>query len=121
MGRLYKTVEHAYQAAKTDIGGQKEKVRLSATPGQAKRIGLTVLLRDGWDDEKIEVMKTLLKIKFSIPELRQKLMDTKDIDLVEGNTWGDFFWGVDSKSGQGENVLGMLLMLVRAELQKEYG
>lgn len=36
--------------------------------------------------------------------------------IVEGNTWGDAFWGVDSRTGEGENHLGQILMQVRSEL-----
>ena len=34
---------------------------------------------------------------------------------MEGNTWGDRFWGVDG--GEGENHLGGLLMKIRLELR----
>ena len=33
-----------------------------------------------------------------------------------GNTWGDTCWGVDLRTGQGENHLGRILMKVREEL-----
>jgi predicted NAD-dependent protein-ADP-ribosyltransferase YbiA (DUF1768 family) len=60
-------------------------------------------------------MEGLVRQKFSKdPVLRQRLLDTGDQDLVEGNTWGDTFWGVCR--GQGSNWLGRILMDVRAEL-----
>ncbi len=37
--------------------------------------------------------------------------------VVEGNHWGDTCWGVDNRTGQGENHLGKILMQVREELQ----
>lgn len=46
-----------------------------------------------------------------------RLAETGDVDLVEGNTWGDTFWGV--YNGRGENWLGVLLMLTREELRAE--
>jgi predicted NAD-dependent protein-ADP-ribosyltransferase YbiA (DUF1768 family) len=59
-------------------------------------------------------METLLRQKFAHPELRAKLKETNDAELVEGNWWGDRFWGVCR--GEGENHLGKLLMKIRAEL-----
>jgi predicted NAD-dependent protein-ADP-ribosyltransferase YbiA (DUF1768 family) len=50
--------------------------------------------------------------------MREMLLLTGDCELVEGNTWGDKFWGVCD--GEGENHLGKLLMKIRAELAKEY-
>jgi predicted NAD-dependent protein-ADP-ribosyltransferase YbiA (DUF1768 family) len=56
-----------------------------------------------------------VKDKFSRnPELRVKLLNTGDLQLVEGNYWGDTFWGVCN--GKGENHLGKILMRVRKEL-----
>jgi predicted NAD-dependent protein-ADP-ribosyltransferase YbiA (DUF1768 family) len=75
-------------------------------------------VRPDWDDTKINTMLTLLRQKFALgSELAKKLLDTGNRDLVEGNTWGDTFWGVCK--GQGENMLGKLLMQVRAELRGE--
>ena len=39
-----------------------------------------------------------------------------DVDLIEGNTWGDTFWG--QVDGKGENKLGKLLMKIRDELME---
>jgi predicted NAD-dependent protein-ADP-ribosyltransferase YbiA (DUF1768 family) len=62
-------------------------------------------------------MEDLSRQKFSHPELRQKLLDTGSCTLVEGNTWGDTFWGVCD--GVGENHLGKLLMTIRADLESD--
>ncbi len=35
---------------------------------------------------------------------------------MEGNWWGDIFWGVDVTSQIGQNMLGKLLMQVREEI-----
>ena len=63
-------------------------------------------------------MEELLRKKFAHdkPLLRQALIDTGDQELIEGNWWGDRFWGVDLKTNQGQNHLGMLLMKIRSEL-----
>lgn len=114
----YPTVENAYQAAKTnDIGHQRQLVTI--TPGQAKRVGKTFRLSADWDDRKLAVMDDLLWQKFQLPLYRMKLLATGDCMLVEGNTWGDKFWGVCE--GEGENHLGKLLMKIRTNLQLEPG
>jgi predicted NAD-dependent protein-ADP-ribosyltransferase YbiA (DUF1768 family) len=46
----------------------------------------------------------------------QKLLDTGTQTLVEGNWWGDVFWGVCK--GVGSNHLGKLLMKLRKEGQQ---
>lgn len=115
---VYPTVENAYQAMKSeDIEVRKHVATLSA--GQAKRFGKTITLPDYWDRSpspggiiyKIDVMGTLLMRKFQIPDLREALLATKGFELIEGNYWGDTFWGVCK--GVGENHLGKILMRIR--------
>jgi predicted NAD-dependent protein-ADP-ribosyltransferase YbiA (DUF1768 family) len=52
----------------------------------------------------------VVKIKFSEPGLGAKLLATGDAELIEGNTWNDVWWGVNEKTGKGENWLGKILM-----------
>jgi hypothetical protein len=69
-------------------------------------------MRPDWDEVKIEVMRDVLVSKFQHnSELRQKLIDTGDAYLEEGNWWGDTFWGVCK--GKGQNKLGLLLIQLR--------
>ncbi|MBR4196328.1 MAG: hypothetical protein IKQ95_06420 [Synergistaceae bacterium] len=49
--------------------------------------------------------------------MSDKLLATKQALLVEGNDWEDTFWGFDVNLGYGRNMLGQLLMKIRAELQ----
>jgi ribA/ribD-fused uncharacterized protein len=115
-GNLYPTAEHAYQAAKTLDPQERLAVRSALTPGQAKKLGQRVTLQPGWDDLKDEVMRIILADKFTRnPELGMALKATKDRELIEGNTWGDVYWGVCG--GMGENRLGQILMEVRHFLQ----
>jgi len=61
-------------------------------------------------------MYELLCLKFGDKELLEKLIDTYPHELVEGNYWHDTFWGqcnCTKHQGDGENVLGSLLMFVR--------
>lgn len=118
-GERYPTVEHAFQGAKTLDPGEREKVRLAATPTLAKRLGRKVTLRRDWEAIKVNVMRELLRLKFQHPELRERLLATGDVRLIEGNTWNDRTWGCVWVKTQwvGRNLLGQLLMQVRAELQ----
>jgi len=114
-GDMYTSTEHAYQAAKTLSQEEREKIKEADTPGQAKRLGQKVTMRSDWDDIKIDIMYQLLKEKFQEGSiLAQLLLETGYAKLIEGNTWGDTFWG--QCKGKGENHLGKLLMKVRKEL-----
>lgn len=114
-GIAYPTVENAYQAAKTlDI--EARKLIQYSTPSEAKKLGKTVSIREDWEQIKIDVMRKLLHQKFLQKDLREKLIATGDLELIEGNWWGDRFWGVCK--GEGQNHLGKLLMAIRTELRK---
>jgi ribA/ribD-fused uncharacterized protein len=114
-GVEYPSVEHAYQAAKTTDLRQRLIVRRQPTPGAAKRAGRKLFLRPNWDAVKISAMTELVGEKFKRPELATKLVATGDAELIEGNNWGDTFWG--QHNGVGENHLGKILMTVRDELR----
>lgn len=113
---IVKTVEHAYQALKAKTKDECDWVLASSTPGIAKRRGQKVDAWDNWDDMKDDIMLELLRTKFFFnDDMKARLLATGDARLVEGNTWGDRYWGVCR--GEGENMLGMLLMQVRNELR----
>jgi len=44
-------------------------------------------------------------------DLKERLLDTHNLELIEGNNWDDTYWGICN--GRGRNMLGMLLMEVR--------
>lgn len=114
-GKVYASVEAAYQAAKCSDPKDRVQFQNLSDPFQAKKLGKKVALRRDWDGIKLSLMETLLREKFSIPELAQLLLDTGDALLEEGNTWGDTYWGICR--GQGKNHLGKLLMKIRDELR----
>lgn len=107
----FPTVEHAYQAAKTDDIVERVAIALTASPGQAKRTGQKLKLKQDWHLHKRRIMEELLVQKFMKPELRAMLMATEGHDLVEGNYWGDTYWGI--YNGKGHNYLGKILMSIR--------
>lgn len=113
------SVENAYQAAKIDptILGYVAKVRSFAdlTASEVKIAGRKIEMRSNWEEIKLPLMYAFLVQKFSHPNLRLLLQSTGTSELVEGNTWGDVWWGVDARTGIGENNLGKLLMRVRSE------
>lgn len=115
---LYPTVEHAYQAAKVEDELMRMRIRRCKTPGEAKHLGKTLTLRDDWEEVKVSVMTTLVARKFMRHEdLKRKLVSTGDAVLIEGNNWGDTFWGMcpEPSTGKliGSNRLGVILTTVR--------
>lgn len=116
----FPTVEHAYQAAKAFLSsGACNRVILEAyallpKPGMAKELGGVVRTSPEWNMVRISIMKDLLTQKYHDPVLKKLLIGTGTREIIEGNTWGDTFWGVCN--GEGENNLGKLIMEVRTEI-----
>lgn len=117
-GVQYLTLEHAFQAAKTNHPQEKHNIATANSPGMAKKLGRMCNLREDWQEVKDDIMLDLLRIKFSPQALAFLLLRTGDRELVEGNTWGDRYWG-QCPLGFGENRLGKLLMQVRVELKAQ--
>lgn len=116
-GITYPTNEHAFQAVKTLNKSLRAEIANAATPGIAKEMGNQVSLRPDWEEIKTDVMLELCRKKFSVPDLKQKLLATEGCYLVEGNHWGDRCWGV--VNGVGENRLGQILMHIRSDLSND--
>lgn len=124
-GIEYPSSEHAYMAAKIEFDGKllsilhRIKVSKIKSPGDAKKYGKTVVLAPGFDENKIQIMKEILFYKFTQnDDLAERLLNTGEAMIVEGNTWWDRFWGVCQ--GEGENHLGKLLMEIRDFLPQYY-
>lgn len=119
-GITYPTNEHYFQAQKTLNKIEKRAIAAAPTPGKSKRMGRNVQLRPDWEVIKDQVMLDALRLKFAVPEMREKLLATGDEELVEGTWWHDKTWGVcycPECEGRGENRLGKLLMKVREEIK----
>ena len=118
-GIKYPTVEAAFQAEKTLDLHMKMTIATTDNPGKAKRMGRKVVLREDWEEIKDKIMEDCLRLKFSDPILREKLLATGDEELEEGNWWHDNYWGscYCSRCGDvGKNKLGYLLMKIRKEI-----
>jgi len=111
-GIIYPSSEHAYQAAKTTNQILRKKISKLSTPSEAKAEGKKLKIRKNWDEIKIAVMRNILLEKFvANDDLRKRLIRTEDHDLIEGNNYGDVFWGMTETGGR--NELGISLMWVR--------
>lgn len=109
--------ESAYQAMKSSDPAIHQILAKMMRPGEAKRYGKRITLRSDWEDIKLDVMHDIVTAKFDQnPELQRKLLLTGFCELEEGNTWGDTIWGVcPPNSGNGENMLGIILMNLRSK------
>lgn len=117
-GQTYANNEAAFQAQKTCCAKEQQQFSIFRlhNPAEAKKRGKKLTLRPDWDKVKIFLMYEICMCKFmQNPELRDALLATGNSLLIEGNTWGDYFWG--KVNGHGENHLGLILMDVREKLK----
>lgn len=112
-GLEFSCVEAAFQSFKTN-GLELRKKFVGLNGYEAKELGRKISLREDWDQIKVKVMRQLIECKFSL-ELGDKLK--KEQGDLEVNSWDDTFWGVCN--GKGHNMLGKILMEVRAKLLKD--
>ena len=109
----YYNAEAAYQAQKCSRYEDRCQFALLSAD-EAKRLGQKIEIRSDWDEIKYPVMEQVVYAKFAQnPTLAQDLLDTGDKPLKEGNTWGDVYWGINLRTGEGENNLGKILMALR--------
>ncbi len=129
-GYWFPSTEHAFQAEKSlDIDirfkfmSQKEMdnrwnynpEHRQFNPSYAKKEGNILHIRGDWELIKDRVMYQLCLFKFTYyKDLKQKLLSTGSLELIEGNIWGDTYWG--RVRGRGLNKLGNILMDIRSIL-----
>ena len=118
---IYPSVEHAYQAAKTQNIDLRKKIQ-NASVHEARKIGkneITIPLT--WDTDRLVVMKQLQKSKYTDNlNLKLKLLLTGNEEIIQGGTMPDKFWGQDD-FGDGKNHNGKIIMKVREEIKTEEG
>ncbi len=116
--KLWPTSEHYFQAQKFAGTEYEEHIRLTATPMDAANMGRDrkLPLRKDWEIVKDEIMRKAVMAKFRANEdARKILLSTGNEELIE-NTTKDYYWGCGD-NGTGRNMLGRILMEVRAELR----
>jgi ribA/ribD-fused uncharacterized protein len=122
-GRVYPTAEHAYQAGKARKEAVREWILSAPTPSLLAMAAHGLYTWDvapDWSQNKFDRMRRVLRAKFTQHEdLRDLLLSTGDLRLVEvgrvdnevNRVWGEI-------RGKGLNMLGVLLMELRADLQR---
>lgn len=119
-GYWYANNEAAFQAQKTISARERQRFCSSvlSNPTEAKKLGRKIAIRPDWEQIKLQCMYEICMSKFmQHPELRNALLATGESVLIEGNTWGDRYWGM--VDGRGTNNLGIILMDIRNKLGAE--
>ena len=119
--KTWPTSEHYFQAMKFRDKSEQEKIRKANSPMLAARMGRDRkkrTLRKDWESAKCNVMGEAVLAKITQhEELRELLLATGDAKIIE-HTANDDYWG-DGGDGKGKNMLGRILMDVRAKLREE--
>lgn len=122
-GVEFPTAEHAYQAGKARKQAVREWILSAPTPSLVAMAAHGLYTWDivpNWSKMKFDRMREVLRAKYTQHEdLRAMLLSTGDARLVEScrtdnpvnRTWGEV-------NGKGLNMLGVLLMEIRAELRQ---
>ena len=113
----WKTSEHYFQAQKFAGTPNFDVIRLLPTPRETFNTAHTLnhLVRADWQQVRVDVMRRAVRRKFEFnPEIRSVLCSTGEALLVEDSPT-DNFWGRGT-DGQGQNMLGKILMDVRDHL-----
>jgi ribA/ribD-fused uncharacterized protein len=124
-GIEYPGVEWAFQASKSLDPEVRKRICNAETPGGAKSLGRELkyngMQRTDWFQVNLGIMEELVWLKFTGHEdLKKSLLRTGDAPLIEGNSWGDDWWGMIKVNGilKGNNYLGKILMNVRQNLRE---
>lgn len=112
-GLKYSNVEAAFQSSKCE-NERERKAFCDCSADKAALKGREVVPPAGWENERLGIMESVLTAKFSQnPMLMKRLVETGNRLLINGNSKGETYWGVDLYTWEGENVLGKLLMKIR--------
>lgn len=132
-GQLYPTAEHYMMAEKARLFGDEQaraRVLAAQQPADVKRAGRTVrgFVERDWEDARERIIRAGSLAKFSQhPDLGAFLLQTGTKVLVEASPT-DRIWGIgraaddpaarDPLAWRGLNLLGFILMDVRAALRE---
>ncbi|MGL5579349.1 MAG: NADAR family protein [Cetobacterium sp.] len=112
----YPTVEHFYQAMKFDNVQIRQALAKHPAKGLKRVVvNLKSYISPHWKHRRESAMAIGLNRKYSQenPTILKKLVDTEGVKLVEYNTWGDEYWGVNINTKQGQNRLGEMIENIR--------
>jgi ribA/ribD-fused uncharacterized protein len=112
----YQSVEHAYMSAKSDDKEWKHFCQTEQKASSVKKASADISLIDDWTSKRVEIMNQCLCQKYAQDPYKSLLIATQAEYLQEGNNWEDKFWGVCLETNEGENILGKLIMEIRARL-----
>ena len=115
-GLVFFNTEAAYQAAKFP-GVEGLFVGLTGKEAKALSKKLAKDCRPDWNGIRVDVMRDVCELKFAQEPYCSQLLATGNELLEEGNWWNDTFWGVSQQTGQGENQLGNILMVIRRRIR----
>lgn len=131
------SAEHLFQGTKAPTQRESDWIRSAPSAAEARRRGRSVELGGWWEREKRRIMLEIVLWKFTQhDDLRDRLVNTGQRRLIEGNTWDDIYWGAvagpigkgtdlpvwaNEPAGSsyvmyGHNWLGRILMMVREVL-----
>lgn len=131
-GEDWPTVEHYFQAQRSDDPAYQSVIRGAVAPGMAKRLGAPpdaprrvsqqswfrkngARPRPDWEDIQLDVMRRADWAKFSQhPDLARRLLATRPA-TIEQDAPFDLFWGTGI-DGNGLNWAGHILMEIRDRL-----
>ena len=133
-GESWRTVEHYYQAQKSDHPDYRAAIRAAVSPGIAKRLAAPpaaprrisqqswfrknrALPRADWHEVKLDIMRRADSAKFTQhAELAALLLATGEATLIEDSP-REPFWGT-GPDGNGHNWAGRVLMEIRDDLRQ---
>lgn len=125
-GEVFATSEHAYQAGKARKPAVRRWLMAAPSPALLAMAAHGLYYWDvapGWSATKFDRMRAVLRAKFTQhADLGALLLSTGDAMLIESATVDNEvnrLWG--QVNGVGRNMLGTLLMELRAELRAECG
>jgi ribA/ribD-fused uncharacterized protein len=121
-GLEFATAEHAYQAGKARKPEVREWLLNAPSPALVAMAAHGLYTWDimpKWSQTKFDRMRDVLRAKFSQhDDLREILLSTGNLRLVENASVDNEvnrLWG--EVNGKGKNMLGVLLMELREEMQ----
>lgn len=117
-GEVFGSASQAYLYFMCKEQDDREKVLAAASPSEAQAAVVGAPVRDGWYfSGSLDAMKDVVEAKFTQnPELAAKLAASDDSTLTYKNGGQGKFWSVDANTGEGENHLGKILMLVKEHI-----